>query len=461
MNLNKRQIILFIAAIVGLLTFLNFILNFSDIRREYHMISVLPLVYGVLSLLLSFSLNLSFLKVVIMLCYSIKLVFIPLLISLAGFQMFYGHADMRLNGYIFNAVILQCIEILSVTIFVWFLKDKSIKSLNNSFNVSLRPSTNKLLLLLFGVSGGLLILYPQFIYNYQPILMSDPEQLKVWTILSSTAKDTIPTYIYYLGGWCIAISKLLVPYYLIVRLYNGKQSKIWLKIILSIIIIMISCFFTSSARAATIFSAIIGILLLQKIYIKQSASIMRILLIGGSLGIFVIFFYETISNSSNVAVSLLYKLNAYFSGIFNVAGSFLMDDSDKFNYLVGDCFRSIPLVKGFFTGLPMSYLEFNRAIGIDAEYNSQILPAISQGYFYLGYLGTIVIPLMMIKIAFYLFNRMQSTSDSFAFFALGMTFIYILLGVYLYDMFLSFSLIINNAFLMLVIMKLSQFKIKI
>lgn len=463
MYINKRQTTLFIAGIAGIMTFLYFILNLSEIRNGYHIISILPLVYGISSIMLSVCKNLSFLKIIIMLCYSVKLVIIPLLISLTGYQSFYSNANPQLIDYIPNAVFLQCSEIVSVTLFLLVFKDKSpglLKIKQCSFSISLNPRANTLLLFLFAAAIGLLLLYPQFLYNYQPISLSEPDQLIAWTRLASTVRDTIPVYVYYLGGWIISIAKLLIPFYLVVCIYNGKQTKAWLKIILSLIIIFISCLFTSSARAATIFSAIIGIILLQKIYPKHSSSIMRILLVGGGLGIFVIFIYESIANSSNVFASLVYKLNAYFAGIFNVSAAFLMDNPNWLEYFFGDFFRSIPLIKGFFMSMPMSTLEFNRALAIDTEFNSQILPAIGQGYFYFGYLGAILIPLLMIKIAFYLFNKMQRTHDSFTFFALGITFIYILLGVYLYDMFLSFSLVLNNALPMLIIMKLSQYKLK-
>lgn len=460
----RQQIVLLFAGIVGLLTFICFILQFSEIRNDYHFIALLPLVYGILSTILSVSRNLSFLKVVVMLCYAVKLVIIPLLVSLSGFQLLYSNANPGLVNYIPNAVVLQCMEIICVAVFLMIYRDKNsylFKLKQSDFMISLNPRTNMILLWLFVVSMCLLLLYPQFLFMYQPIVFSEPEQLVVWTRLASTVKETIPFYIYYLGGWMISISKLLLPFYLIVHIYNNKRFGVWLKIILSLVIIFVSCFFTSSARAATIFSAIVGIILLQKMYSKQAVSIMWVLFMGGGCGIFSIFIYEILVNTSNVSLSLLYKLNAYFAGTFNISAIFFMDVPNRIEYFLGDFFRSIPLVKGFFTTMPMSTLEFNRAMAIDSEYNSQILPAIGQGYFYFGYLGAILVSLLMIRIAFYLYDKMCSTSDSFVFFALGMTFIYTFLGVYLYDMFLSFSLVLENALPMLIIMKLSYYKFKI
>lgn len=462
MNVYKRQIILLFAGLFSLLVFLYCLLVYYDVRNQYHLISVLPLIYGIVSLFLFLSPNISFLKILCVLCYAVKMVIIPLFVFLSGDELLYRSANPRLSDYIPEAVVLQCFEIVSVAIFLLLYKDrKELKVQGQKYVYSFfNRRADFWIKILFLVAICLLILFPQFLYEFQPIVFSEQSQFVLWTQLANTVKDSMPIYVYYIGGWIISVSKLLLPFYFIVKISKGKQIKDWFKIVLSFIIVILSCSFTSAARASTIFTAIMSTVLLQRIYVRQSEIILRLLVTVVGLGVVLFFISGLTVDSSNFADTILSKLNAYFAGIFNMSAVFLMDTSDKLEYLLGDLLRSIPLIRGFFTSLPMSYLEFNTALALDTEYNSQILPALGQGYYYIGYLG-VIFPLLMLRVSFLLYDKMLQTNDSFTFFALGMTFIYVFGGIYLYDAFLTLSLILHNCLPMLVIMKISQYKIKI
>lgn len=454
-SLNKRQLILFFASIIAFFAFLVCVFNLSHVQEEYKVISILPLVYSLSSLILSYDKNVTILKVLCILCYSIKLLLIPFLIFISGDVSYQDSANYLLSGYIEKAVFLQFIEIVGVTVFLILYKDKSVIK-HEYLSASLNNRAKKWIWALFITALILIGIYPQFLLNFQPVVFFNNDQFIVWAQFASTVKESIPIYIYYLGGWVVSTAKLLLPYCLIIYIYKLKRMNSWTKIIISVVIIILSCAFTTSDRASTIFTGVTCFILLNRIYTDHSSAIMRFLLIGGGAGIFAIFIHGTVSNSSNFIASLASKLNAYFAGTFNVSAVFLMDNSNKLDYLCGDILRSIPLLKGFFTSWPMSYLEYNKVLAVDTEYNSQILPAIGQGYFYLGYLGAILFPIISLRVSFYLHNRIQQVNDSLSFFVIGLVFMYVFLGIFLYDTFLSFSLVLNTALPMIIIMKLSK-----
>lgn len=232
------------------------------------------------------------------------------------------------------------------------------------------------------------------------------------------------------------------------KLSNGGNKT---SLLLSFLVVFVSCLFTTSDRAATIYTAIVGLLLIYKIYPHYRGFIGRFSTAFAIIGVFLIFLYGAIFKADDAVAEVGYKLNAYFSGTLNVAACFEMNDTNWFMTLMGDILRNIPLVVGFFTNLPMSYLEFNRALGYDVDYNSQILPVIGQGYFYFGILGVIIFPIIMFKIAYYLYNHIRFARDSFEYFSYLVALIYTFLGVNLYDMFLTMGLVLQYGVPMLVI----------
>ena len=92
-------------------------------------------------------------------------------------------------------------------------------------------------------------------------------------------------------------------------------------------------------------------------------------------------------------ISLL--LQAYLPGVCNNAGIFNVHGLNKFSTLFYDVYYTIPFRNSIF-GIPgdgrltMHYTEINRAL-------SMILPTVSQGYFYLGFLFSFVPSILFVK----------------------------------------------------------------
>lgn len=441
MDRYKQVLILRAIGFVGILIFIFFSFN-EDVDLAIDSIAFLPLGYGCCTLFYSLT-NVKTFRTIILCCFSITYLLLPATVC------FYGKFDLggynhNLVNYIPDAVFMQILEIISVTVFLILYKcNDDVNNHKLRISLSLSKRTARLLVSIFFVSIFLIILYPQLLLKFQTIIYNDYEDFVIHQNLAATVKASTPMVVYHLGFWLITISKLLIVYYIIVRIYNNGKSQSWFRVIISIAIIFISCLFTTDDKAATVYSAVIAFFLLHKLYTTKSKGILRFLFVGGGICILYIFIIAPILSKHNVAGVLMYKLNAYFAGTFNVSASFLMEVSDPIKYLLGDILRNVPVLKGFFTSMPMSYIEFNRALGYDSIYNSQILPVIGQGYFYFGIWGSILFPLLMLYFSINLYKRWQRVNDSFMYYALGVNLIYLLLGLYLYDMFLTFGLMLQ------------------
>lgn len=444
-----QQNLLLVLGIFSLMVSVWFLSSWNLMLDHYHSMAALPFVYGCALIILSRCPYLNLFKTVTICSYSIKLLITPWFITTIGLRELQKGLHFSVYNHIPEAVLLQVFEVIAVSILLFTLPNyKNIDNIN--FSVKPIRQSWRLLLFICFLGFALVAIYPQLLYKFQPIF-ADKEVYYALQDLSSTVKGSMNLYVYHLGVWIVTLTKLLLVYVLIYLLNRTTKCGNWLILLFSFIVVFVSCLFTTSDRAATIYTAIVGLLLIYKIYPKYRDFISRFSVVSGIIGIFFIFLYGSIFKADNVASEVGYKLNAYFSGTINVAACFEMNKANLIETFIGDALRNIPLVMGFFTHLPMSYLEFNRALGYDVIYNSQILPVIGQGYFYLGIFGSVLFPIIMLKIAYCLYNRIQYARDSFEYFAYMVAFIYTFLGVNLYDMFLTMGLVLQYGVPMLLI----------
>ena len=453
MSTLAQRKLLFVLGVLSLLVAVWFLSQWKFMLDHYHPMVLLPTVYGMVLIMLSTCQSLNMFKTLSLCSYSIKLLITPWFITTIGTRELQTGINLIAYNYILEAVLLQVLEIIAVFIFIFNLsKPKFVRrdSRWGSFQIIPHRKTWKILMIICLVGFVLVAIYPQFLYKFYPVFM-ETEVYYHLRDLSATVKGSMNLYVYHLGLWVVTLTKLLLVYVLIYLFYKWSKGGNKTTLLLSLIVVFASCLFTTSDRAATVYTAIVGLLLIDKIYPKYRGFVGRFSTVFAFGGIFFIFLYGAIFKSEDVVSDVGYKLNAYFSGTLNVAACFAMDDSNLLMTLLGDILRNIPLVVGFFVNLPMSYIEFNRALGYDVDYNSQILPVIGQGYYYMGILGVIIFPIIMFKVAYYLYNHIRFSRDSFEYFAYLVALIYTFLGVNLYDMFLTMGLVLQYGVPMIVI----------
>lgn len=441
---NRINAILLI--ISGLVLCICFV-NIFEIENQLRWLILLPITHFICVLLLNIlqkNINTNLFNSLLFGFYLVQYQLYPL------FMFCTGSVDLsRYSGNLYNkipsAVLLQCV----VLMFVWFYSVLSNNKISNfdilepkdDYFVSKR--SKRLIVFLIIASIGLIIVYPQFLLKYRLIFYSDSNSYYSYLDASHSVKGSMPVFVYQFGLWMLQITKVLLVYYIVVFLWRksrGKNQLIY--ILISTGVLTLSCIITTEDKAVTVFCALAVLLLMMRLYPAYIKTIIWFSTIFFMLFILGIFIILPMINSGSLDI-LAYKLNAYFAGTVNVAGGLLMKRNNLLYSFMGDILRSIPMINHFFKNLPMSYLEYNSAIGYDTIYNSQIIPIISQGYYYFGYLGAIVYPILLIRFAKRKFNKMMSSNGSYEFFVYSMLFLFSFLGLYLYDLALTFSQIMN------------------
>lgn len=446
------DIIMIFISIIGLFVCL---INITSLPESSYSIILLPAIYIICLIILVCSKRRKKIHIIssfLMVFYSVQYLFFPLYICCSGTMNLNGY-NIELKEHIADAVLLQSLVLICVTFYLMLSKKNNNICVSNNLIKKIENSkkSKRFIFILVFIAIVVLVVYPQFKLKFRFIFYSNNENYYSFLDASKTVRGSMPIYVYVLGLWFLQITKLLLIYYLIIFLWNlskGKDESIY--IILSAIVIGISCMITTEDKAATIFSAISIILLMLKLYPKKARNI--VFFLGGLLFTFILIgFFIIPMNKPNGSMIVAYKLNAYFSGTINVAGGFLMDTSNRLTTFFGDILRSIPLINHYFTNLPMSYIEFNRALGYDIKYNSQIIPIISQGYYYFGIIGAILYPITLICIAKRFYNKMITSTFTFEFYKNAMLFVFSFLGLFLYDLALTFAQILNYCLPMCII----------
>lgn len=460
---NKNLMILKNTVIIFICISIYTIFLSQLLSEDYKIICILPILYilGLAIMIITdpmFIYNLF--KVIVLALYSIRMFILPLFIAIFGeFNYKSINNDLFLN--IDKAVFIQCYEYLVVIIFIsLYKKNNKIYKYKNIDILNDRNITKMIrnFIIFLSLAIGLIIIkYPLLLYKFRPIIFDNDYKYTQWSMYNFQVKNNIPTLIYYISSWGIIIIRILITYMLLMfikkKSINSKIKNIYL--IMSFLVISNLVLIVTEDRAGSIYALLSMLLLMIRIYPDKSKTIVKVILaVAAFIGIIVFIVIPFRESNQTFGEYINFKLNAYFSGTLNIAATFTMPRNNLIQYFIGDILRSIPIIKGFFTNMDMSYILFNKSLGYDPIYNSQIIPMIGQGYFYFGYIGAPIFSVILIYLGLKVYSKLKLIEDTFGYFTYVNLTIFLCLGVILYDFFLTFSLIIQYCFPMLLIHKI-------
>ena len=441
----------------------------NNLNYNYIFIAILPLFYTICIttlLLIDTKFMYNFAKVLIIFFYGIRIFVFPILICIYGEYS----SSIVSDNIIYNidkSVMIQCYEFLVITIFLGM--NRKYKKTHKQFEIKiindLRASKNirYAITILFAVFGMILFIYPSLVGKFRPIMFTDKEVQLAWKINNEQIKYNVPTIIYHISVWANSILRILIVYTLLIFIKkkerNGKNENKY--IFISLVIISTLILIVTDDKAGSIFAAIAMLSLLTKIYPNKRKTITIIIVVSIFIIGFGIFIVLPLMNSTeNFQNFIEYRLNAYFSGFINIAAALNMPRENLLTYFIGDVLRSIPLIKGFFTNMPMSYILFNQSLAYDTIYNSQIIPCVGQSYFYFGYIGAPIFSLILVSISLKCYEKVKTIEDTLGYFIYYYIMLFASLGIVLYDFFLTFSLMLQYCFPIWVLYKVFLIKIK-
>ena len=401
------------------------------------------------------------LQKIIMLLMFIKICLFPSLVLING-GMDISRYNKSIFSYLSDAVIIQIIEYGSILIcligFKWPYKTLRevpiVRSKNKNDNL-LSKKTWSILCLCLLIVGISIVVQPSFLNRFRPIFFINKEMEINWKKISEVALNTLPPYIYYPINWLLLESRLILAYMIVVKIKKSKiQINDQVKVILSCIaIVCVLVLIVPDDVATSIYAAITLFLLLYVIYPSKRSGISKMLMMVCSIVVSLSFFIMPIISGKGVSLNYITaKLNAYFSGYINISACVAMNaqTSDRLSMFIGDFFRSLPVVKGYFSSFSMSNELFNYVLGYDIIYNSQIIPLEGQGYYYLWYVGVILFTITHMCILKNYYCKMIYSYSSFSFYINGVLMLLMTFGLVMYGFFLNFSLVLAQLPLILI-----------
>ncbi len=464
MSKNKMQLLLVLFCMLMIGIGILMLCYLPDLHRGYRCVILLPAVY-ILCYILCISLMnpLGYdIKLILLFVFFIKLYVLP------AFVIFSGDFDLSgfnsgIEAYILDAVVIQILEMISVTIGLIVFTPKQKRKSREGFNRETDRFVNRYVWRVIKACVAIIIiaiiLYPSLLLQFRPLFFFSDEQELAWKRTSEVAVSTMIPYVYYPINWLLAVTRIALAYLLTIYIYEKRTSKSsnGSLILTTLEVAVILVVLVPDDVAASIIAALSLLILVTGLYPDKRKLIVGFVVLLSS-GLFIYMFlvipFLSADRMSHGVSGLSLKLNAYFSGFINMAGVLDMRTSEKAGYFVGDFLRSFPIIKGFFTPMSRSTELFNLALGYDPVYFSQIIPLEGQAFFYFGYLGVLAIPLLTIKCCIHSYQKMLLSKGTYDYFVYCFYTLFLAFGIVMYDFFLLFYLALSYVPLLLIKMVL-------
>lgn len=222
------------------------------------------------------------------------------------------------------------------------------------------------------------------------------------------------------GGFKRLLLTLSLMFIKILRIILPIFFIIWMKLNFKYILIRILFFFTVLFLQFLLISSqtmdvILVLLVLFLVFLKIENNSTFFFSIGSisSLAIIIFLFYAKMDVYTDLGTALSLFLQSYFPGVYNLANVFSIEtDISKFHSLFSDFYTMIPFRNSVF-GIEVD-LNTSEIYNARNTIKGQIIPFIGEAFYYLGYLA-FIIPILIIKGAFYYYSKANKTTNIFEF----------------------------------------------
>lgn len=429
---DKKKIAILSILIVSVLSIgiIYPIINLSQLQNDYQYIIILPILYiiGTFIVTLFSKPNNPLIKYLILLLFAIKIYLFPILVIINGFNMRSYNYELEEN--ITKAVFIQSIEWLTTVVCMLTINPRKNNKEKLASNKILNKNTKRITVIILLICLIGVIIWPQLTNSYHTFYFGSMAEEISWKKSAYEAHEIIPLAIYYPLTFIMRIGRILLPLFIIDAISKAKRLNNSFKLISSLLLVpLLLLLYVPDDKAGSVMSAAAMVIMLAKVY-GNNRKIYRLMTIGAILMATII--APLFANPN--------RINAYFSGFINTSAVFEMDEEQKTKVLLGDTLRSIPIIKGFFVDMPTTTERFNKALGLDTVYNSQIIPSEGQSYYYAGIIGVILSTFTLVKIAYSLYAKGELSNNSFTYFTYLFYSLLVAFGIVMYDNFLILSL---------------------
>ena len=381
---------LFFSLFVFLISFVAtvFVLMDSESPSEYRLLFLLPLTFGVLSVLFCrvYSFRFNYGIVTILFLEFFRFVIIPISLVLGDYST---AMEYTRTGHVESSILLMIYELIVVFIVLYLAsKNNNFKRSNNNPKVK----TNYIKYIILAMLLYLIIvaiLFPGSVTSFKTIFDITNDDFTTWTGLQAYDRYDLNT----MGR---ALGTLFTMVFSWIRYLFPIGIMVWCKkhidntslaVSICLLPIVIQMLFLTNTIMDGILCALVLVLVLVKLFpIKRSFLISVVFL--SFFGIIGYYFYARfitrLGPGGNIWSFISENATAYVSGVDNVAAMMNVSDDKKWSSFFYNIYGSIPFNSSLFglKGEKLSYY-FNLANG---RHDGQIPPTIGVGwYFYTSF----------------------------------------------------------------------------
>lgn len=324
--------------------------------------------------------------------------------------------SVSIDQYTFQASLLLVYEFFIANIVIYLFEHtrhktkKRITIKSSSFDLS-----NIAIIGIFCFILGISFLKPQYASSFKTILNLGDSEFTIAYLPNEYNVGSIARIFRTLYSLCFQIFRILFPAYLLLKIYKKKRDSVLVKPLL-VLMCVAQLFFLTSTFAEAIVSCFTLILFYIKLYPEKQKKTFFMLFIS-SAGLIILYF--TVRFFVNTGPGLYNKnegislyagqiINAYFTGVDNVAAVFNVDRINIAEALKADLLGAIPFNNTFFGDigkkLQYFYNYYNGAYG-------QIPPTIGAGYYYFGWFFSPIITALFINRSLH-YNYLASSTTA-------------------------------------------------
>lgn len=376
-------------------------------------------------------------KLLIVSLFFVRIVVLPFLYSNnISTQLFEGKNSIEL--YFSKACLLMVYEyfVVQLTLYICEHKRKRVQFKIKHFTSNVDISK----IFVIGLTVYILVIalfLPQYSENFKTIFRLGDADFAVATLKAEYNIGTIGRILKTLFSMAVQLFRILFPAFLMRQFFNHNSKSRGCTLIL-----VVSCILQFMFLTSTFAEAIVSCLALTLFYIKLYPLRKKrtfLFLCLATLGMLILYFvvryfvnttvglYSKDNGAINYAAQII---NAYFTGVDNVAAIFNIPSGYERKAFRADILGAIPFNSTLFVDrgnkLQYYYNFYNRAYG-------QIPPTIGVGYYYFGELLSPIITVLFVILSMKYYKKAEYMNVSLKYVALVFCSVVFALGTVMYS----------------------------
>lgn len=459
MNKTMKLILL-----IFITSFLSVCIVFSQPSHiGFELVLLLPISFSIFSLFFNKILTYfgkSIAVTCILICLYLKNVITPALMALSTYSSYSVQAiDKNMN----LACILLIYETFMIFVVLYFLQSrlKSIKPMNVNKSKIIIPYSREInfaavLMIFIVIVLGYRYKSLWFFYDFT-FSSNDLQQNLTRLHLQTYAKNSVPTLFYYLFSFLSEIIRFIFPLFLFVKIFNKQKISEYMKVFLSVIVVVLFSMISSDTKAVSVFLLVSWLIWLMNIYYRKRRIIARFILIGVAImGIGGLMYKSIISNNKEIAwISLNNMIQAYSGGPNNVSIALNIKQNISIEQFLGDTLKYIPYIMHYFQSYTSSNGLFNAVFwGSELAPQTQIMPTISQCSRYFTIALSPLFSMIFVHLAVINETKISKENELKMFLRILICVVFIV-GIYMYNASLILSFYFKYIFILQILLAVS------